>query len=217
MSHPHASPTHGSQAAEAWQEVAGLEPRLMQRRSVVKLLGSYVVLNTQPGELRELDANLAPHGPLLRQTAFRRALTAVEILLVLSLLAAVVSASVWISRGSAAHRDAASLARTLASARWLAVATGMPTMLVARDRAIYLARGAPLNCDSEPTGAPVWGPSRPGTWRWPAMGLAFGAHGRPLRCDGSAVGNTTITLTSRDGSRAAVIVSSLGRIRWERR
>ena len=144
-------------------------------------------------------------------------LTAIELLIVLSVLAIGVIGAVVIRGGGSAHRDAASLARALTSARWLAVATGTPTTLVARDQAIYLGRGAPLNCDREPTGAPVWEPSRPVALRWPAMGLAFGAHGRPLRCDGSAVGNTTITLSGRDGSSAAVVIASLGRIRWERR
>jgi len=217
VSLPPASPTHGTPAVEAWHEVAGLEPSLMRRKSVLKALATYGMTYSQPGELRELDANPARHGPTLRQSALRRALTTAEILLVLSVLAAVISASVWLLRGSTAHRDAASLARTLTSARWIAVATGMPTMLVSRDQAIYLGRGEPLNCDREPTGAPVWEPSRPVAWRWPAMDLAFGAHGRPLRCDGSAVGNTTITLNGRDGSSAAVVIASLGRIRWERR
>ena len=147
----------------------------------------------------------------------RSAFTTTELLVVLLLLAVVATGALAVRGGGSAHRDAASLARALTSSRWLAVATGEPTIVVGRDEAIYLARGFPLHCNREPVGAAVWELSRSGTWRWPSMGLAFGAHGRPLRCDGSAVGNATITLSGRDGSSAAVVIASLGRIRWERR
>jgi prepilin-type N-terminal cleavage/methylation domain-containing protein len=50
----------------------------------------------------------------------------------------------------------------------------------------------------------------------PLRGLAFGLDGLPRTCDGSGVGNTTILLEHR-GRQAAVIVSSLGRVRWELR
>lgn len=146
-----------------------------------------------------------------------KALTMVELLVVLGVLALVAGVALLVWRPDSAHRDAAALARTLTSARWLAVASGTPSVLVARDGAVHLVAAAPPRCDLQPTGEPVWAATRPLSLQWPAPGLVFGAHGRPLRCDGSAVGNTTITLRARDGSRAAVIVASLGRVRWERR
>jgi hypothetical protein len=54
------------------------------------------------------------------------------------------------------------------------------------------------------------------TVRWPARGLLFTPDGLPRTCDGGGVGNTTILLEYR-GRQAAVIVSSLGRVRWEMR
>ena len=143
--------------------------------------------------------------------------TAVEFLIFLALLAIVITAALGVRGGNSAYRDAATLARALTAARWFAVGTGEAVALVAGDDALHVAIGSPLRCDREPSGAPVWQRSRPGSWRWPVMGLAFGAHGRPLRCDGAAVANTTIVLTGRDGSRAAVVIASLGRVRWERR
>lgn len=50
----------------------------------------------------------------------------------------------------------------------------------------------------------------------PARGLQFTPDGLPRTCDGGGVGNTTILLEHR-GRQAAVIVSSLGRVRWELR
>jgi hypothetical protein len=50
----------------------------------------------------------------------------------------------------------------------------------------------------------------------PARGLAFTPDGLPRTCDGGGIGNTTILLEHR-GRQAAVIVSSLGRVRWEMR
>ena len=51
---------------------------------------------------------------------------------------------------------------------------------------------------------------------WPGRGLAFTPSGMARTCDGGGVGNTTILLEHR-GRQAAVIVSSLGRVRWEMR
>ena len=51
---------------------------------------------------------------------------------------------------------------------------------------------------------------------WPPRGLLFTPDGLARTCDGGGVGNTTILLEHR-GRQAAVIVSSLGRVRWEMR
>ena len=50
----------------------------------------------------------------------------------------------------------------------------------------------------------------------PPRGLMFTPDGLPRTCDGGGLGNTTILLTYR-GRQAAVIVSALGRVRWEPR
>ena len=147
----------------------------------------------------------------------RCGLTLVEMLVVLAILAVVAAATIGVAR-TPVHRDAAALAHTLTSARWLAVASGAPTMLVQQEGKVRLIAGDPPRCDRDlADGREVWSAARPLALRWPTMDLVFGPHGRPLRCDGSAVGNTTITLTGRDGSSAAVIVAALGRVRWERR
>ena len=143
--------------------------------------------------------------------------TVVELLIVLLALAIVSIAVLAMRDGGSAHRDAAALVRALTSARWLAIVTGEPIALVPNGDSLHLDSGAPLHCNRSPAGAPVWVPSRPGVWRWPGMGLAFAPDGRPRRCDGSAVGNTTILIEGPRGDRAAVIVASLGRVRWERR
>ena len=51
---------------------------------------------------------------------------------------------------------------------------------------------------------------------FPPRGLQFTPDGLPRTCDGGGVGNTTILLEYR-GRQAAVIVSALGRVRWEMR
>lgn len=150
--------------------------------------------------------------------ASRRALSLVELVVVVAVLAIVIAVGIVVVGRGSTYRDAAALARAISATRWLAVTTGAPSALVARGDALYLSVGAPLRCDAPRGGGePAWNPTGPVSLAWPAAGLAFGAHGRPLRCDGSAVGNATISLTGRDGSSAAVIVASLGRVRWERR
>ena len=140
----------------------------------------------------------------------------VELLVALAILGLAI-VMVKVVGGGSAHREAAALAHTLATTRWLAVTSRAPHTLVEDDGAVYVHVGVPPYCERTSPGQLVWSSSQPLAIGWPPSDLVFAPHGRPLRCDGSAVGNTTITLTSRDGSRAAVIVSSLGRIRWERR
>ena len=148
-----------------------------------------------------------------------RGLTIVEFVIVMAVLVIIVGSATFAWRIGSVHRDAATLASAITSIRWLAVTTGVPVAIVRRrDGALFRRVGHPLGCDEAAIdNVPIWIPNRSMTLTWPAAGLAFGAHGRPLRCDGSAVGNATITLTGRDGSSAAVIVASLGRVRWDRR
>ena len=123
--------------------------------------------------------------------------TLVEWIVVVALLGlvAAIAATAW--TGSRAHADAAAaLARRIASVRWQAVLAG---------------RAAP--CLSDDAFAGRGGDVRIG---WPRRGLSFTADGLPRTCDGGGVGNATILVEHREG-RAAVVVSSLGRVRWELR
>jgi prepilin-type N-terminal cleavage/methylation domain-containing protein len=78
------------------------------------------------------------------------------------------------------------------------------------DRWAAVARGTSSSCRA---GVTVEGGI---TARYPQRGLSFTPDGLPRACDGGGVGNTTILLEDR-GRQAAVIVSSLGRVRWELR
>lgn len=131
----------------------------------------------------------------------RAGLSLVELLVVLAVISLVGGWSLWRPSASLAV-DARSLARSITLARARAAAGGTPVTVL----------GA--TCDPVPRGvldgvtrAVVTGPSR---------GLMFTPDGLPRTCDGGGVGNTTILLTHRE-RQAAVIVSSLGRVRWEMR
>jgi prepilin-type N-terminal cleavage/methylation domain-containing protein len=120
-----------------------------------------------------------------------------ELLIVLAI--AVIVVVVALQRSAEPARSAAALANDLRAARTQAVLSG--------------------------TFTPALGPCAPPTFARrpprldvaiPARGLAFDPHGRPRACDGSAVGNATILLHA-SGRQAAVVIASLGRVRWERR
>ena len=113
-------------------------------------------------------------------------------------LAAALTAPLW-SGGSAEFQR---FARFVAATRMAAVAGGTAigigeTPCAAAGSVVAPATGARLMA-------------------MPSRGLVFGADGLPRPGDGGGVGNTTILLEHR-GRRAAVIVSSLGRVRWEPR
>ena len=126
------------------------------------------------------------------------AITILEVLILLAILAAVaaVGAAAW-----PYHDFARAFATRVAVARVEAVATGGPVSLAVRPCVGTL---------SVPT------PDEPLLRGFPSRGLLFTPDGLPRTCDGGGVGNTTILLEHR-GRRAAVIVSSLGRVRWEPR
>jgi len=119
----------------------------------------------------------------------RAAFTLVEVLLTLAVVSLV---GAWFfARGDALGGMARDVARQVATARLQAVVDGG------------------WHCVAAPAGAAV-------VVAWPARGLSFTPDGLPRTCDGGGLGNATILLEHR-GQRAAVIVSSLGRVRWEMR
>ena len=161
------------------------------------------------------------HAPMRAQTSRSvLGLSVVEMLVVLALLGlGLWRVAGWIVNRTYAADTAQDLVRHVTHARWSAVSVGTPKTLVLVDAPLGIAElEGVFACD--PDGLVVrhrWEPPRGIHVRWPAMGLAFAPDGRPRRCDGSAVGNTTILIEGPRGDRAAVIVASLGRVRWERR
>ena len=138
----------------------------------------------------------------------------------LAVLAVLAAGYVWmLDAPAAADRVARDLVRVISVARLTTVLEGRPTtLLTVPGETKGVARVQGFGCEVLTVEAShVW--AWPGRVQvgWPAMGLAFAPDGRPRRCDGSAVGNTTILIEGPRGDRAAVIVASLGRVRWERR
>ena len=119
--------------------------------------------------------------------------------------------------GASAAGVARELATAVSVARWSSVQEGVArTLLASAGGEVSTAPG--YACEVAAAGALfAWSPPPRTRVGWPPMGLAFAPDGRPRRCDGSAVGNTTILVEGSRGDRAAVIVASLGRVRWERR
>lgn len=145
-------------------------------------------------------------------------LTLIESLVVLAVLAVALTPVMLfgLSRPSAAS-VARDLTRVATLTRWTAVQEGTPRTLFVTQagRGLVVASG-PYTCDPE-AASDVWSAPPRSLVGWPRMGLAFAPDGRPRRCDGSAVGNTTVLVEGPRGDEAAVIVASLGRVRWERR
>ena len=150
----------------------------------------------------------------------RQGLALIEAVAVVAVFAIVLSFGVWWShRYPRAATVAQNLVRVVVASRWSAVHEGVPRSLVqgaSGDEIRVMAGG--YTCDDGAAGARVVWARPPRTFvSWPAMGLAFAPDGRPRRCDGSGVGNTTVLIEGPRGDRAAVIVASLGRVRWEQR
>jgi len=147
-------------------------------------------------------------------------LTLSELLIVLSLITILTTVGAVLAARPTPARDARTLAAALTHARWQAVHLGAPVAIgMAPDRRVtrsVTTYGVP-HCDGVTDADVIWQPSRRVNLSWPRHGLVFGPDGRPRRCDGSGVGNTTIVLDGPGGSQAAVIIASLGRVRWESR
>ncbi len=151
----------------------------------------------------------------------RHAVTIVEILVALSILAILASIAWYALRPTLAARSAHELSRVVRHARWLAVTSGVPAMLLTPDYggSIVLVSDSAWQCDPDvaPQVRRVWrAPPRRLAVSWPVRGIAFAPDGFPRSCRGDGVGSATASLRD-DTTAAAVIVSSLGRVRWERR
>lgn len=129
----------------------------------------------------------------------RRGFSLLEVLVVIAVLS-IIAGIGWPRLGGEANRAAANLARDLAHGR---------TVAVVENRIVPVSPcpGLPALPNRLPAQVHV---------AWPTRGLAFGADGLPRSCSGG-LGNTTIVLRDRRGNQAAVLVSSLGRVRWEAR
>jgi prepilin-type N-terminal cleavage/methylation domain-containing protein len=149
-----------------------------------------------------------------------RGLTLLEVIVVLAVLALVLGIAVAATRPSRAARTAQELAAVIRSARWSAIVTGTPTVLLASVNGATVVRltGHEFGCD--PTSAAtevVWTLEHRGvSVAWPSRGVAFAPDGFPRSCLGDGVGAATVPVEYAS-ARAAVVVSSLGRVRWERR
>ena len=146
--------------------------------------------------------------------------TLTELLVAIAIVTIIggVALSSRLSMRTTASAAADGLARTLAVQRSLSVRSGAPASL-RQDGSGNIVRltGGAYGCDADGDVSLVFEPPPRSAIDWPGMALAFAPDGRPRRCDGSAVGNTTILIEGPRGDRAAVIVASLGRVRWERR
>jgi prepilin-type N-terminal cleavage/methylation domain-containing protein len=146
-----------------------------------------------------------------------RGVTLVELLVVVAIVGVVAGLSVVLLRPPGFVPAARELALVVRHARWLALASGEPViLLVSEGRSVVMLRGPLWRCDAPAGAAPVWeGGGRSLSLAWPSRGIAFGADGFPRSCGGDGVGSATALVHGRYGS-AAIIVSSLGRVRWER-
>ena len=143
--------------------------------------------------------------------------TLVEVLVVLAVFTIATATAIWLlGRSTDASVVARSLARAITLTRWTAVAAGTDLVLLEdASRSIGRTSDPELGCNAAV--ASVWSPPKRVSVAFPAHGLRFTPEGYPRRCDGSAVGNTTILVHGSRGDRAVVIVSSLGRVRSETR
>lgn len=129
-------------------------------------------------------------------------LTLLELLVTVALLGLVAGSFLVrpLASGSAGlAREAERVASALRSLRMVAILDGRVVPVLGE------------GCDGTPM---LRGPGV--EWSYPSRGLAFGSDGLPRPCQGGGLGNLTLTLR-RGGAEAAVVVSNLGRVRWELR
>lgn len=150
----------------------------------------------------------------------RSAVGVVLIELLVAVVVIMILVTWWIApfgRSVSAAAVAQDLVRFVSVTRWRAVAAGTAkTLLAAGSTPPSLVLVSDFVCEIEDASV-LWSAPARVSVAWPRMGLVFAPDGRPRRCDGSGVGNTTIVIEGPRGDRAAVIVASLGRVRWEPR
>jgi Tfp pilus assembly protein FimT len=128
----------------------------------------------------------------------QRATSLVELLVVLGLMGLMAGGLWLLNPHTGLAREAELLARLLRDTRLTAVVSGVPQVVGGTACAGTVAHGLRASVT------------------FPTRGLLFAPDGLPRACHGGGLGNTTIGLRSGQGE-AAVVVSTLGRVRWEMR
>ena len=154
-----------------------------------------------------------------------RGWSVLEILVVLAILAVVFGLALMLLRPPSSRHAAVRLAGELTNARLRALAGGAPTaVIVALDGASWERRigipgaDAPMTCNGGTIdGRLDLARSFPGVTvsSGSDAGIVWFPTGWGRTCDGGAVFNRRIVL-SGPRARHAVVVSSAGRVRWER-
>jgi hypothetical protein len=132
----------------------------------------------------------------------RSGVSLVEVVVLLLVVALLVTLRVWVPSATASVRtDAARIASLVRDMRIRAIVSGRSTTVSGEECAPPATRAVTSLVRS--------------TVVMPRRGLQFTPEGLPQNCAGG-LGNATIPLVFH-GQQAAVIVSSLGRVRWEMR
>ena len=163
-----------------------------------------------PGAAGTSDAN---HGRMRIPTGF----TLFEVIVVLAIGAVLLMLGWRVFQQPLAAQVAREVTRAVRHARWSAVTSGRPAILLSADdgRTLILYGDGDWRCDTTPTAYRVWeSGSRRVALSWPVRGVSFAPDGFPRSCRGDGVGSATAVIIDTMSS-AAVVVSALGRVRWE--
>jgi hypothetical protein len=128
----------------------------------------------------------------------QRATSILELLIVLGLMGLMVGGLWTLNPRASLAREAEALARLVRDTRLTAVVSGVPQVVGGAACAGVVAHGLQAHVS------------------FPARGLLFSPDGLPRACNGGGLGNSTIGLRA-GRAEAAVVVSTLGRVRWELR
>lgn len=153
-----------------------------------------------------------------------RGLSLLELVVVLGIIGVLAAIGFTLLRPHAARHAAIALASELTAARLRALASGAPTALQLSDdqRQVVRTTGSPWD-DAPTTCADGQEEGRVDLGRYPrvtvtsglAAGIVWFPTGWGRTCDGGGVYNGRIVVTGARSSYA-VVVSSAGRVRWER-
>ncbi len=148
-----------------------------------------------------------------------RGFSVLELVIVIAIFGIVITVGWLTLRARPAVQVAREIATVVAHSRWTAVTTGRPIVLLLTDggRSIVQSDLPGWGCVVGNVPRRVWEiGERRAFLTWPARGIAFAPDGFPRSCSGDGVGSATVRIDDA-ATRAAVIISSLGRVRWEPR